>query len=135
MAEVILDSYKNALLTSGANLPDLSTASCKVVLVTANHTADTTASGDAFLSDIASAERVMTTDAFTCTVSGTNVDAADGVTINDTDNGLTSSQAYLYYDTGDEATSRLIYHDDSVSITSDGTNDTLNFNASGIFDL
>lgn len=134
MAATVLNTYKRAIMKGTAlNLEDAS--KLKVVLVTSGHTFDSDA--DEFLDDILSANRVMTSDAFTGIVAatGANLDANDGVTLNDTDNGKTSTQAFLYYDTGVESTSRLIFHDDSVAISSDGTNDTLNFNASGIFDL
>lgn len=128
----VLTTYKNACLKG--NAPDLSEASkLKVVLVTADHVHDGATQN--FLSDIQSANRVMTSDAFTGIVTGANLDAADGVALNDPGNGKTSSQAYLYHDTGTESTSRLVAHDDSVVLTSDGTNDVLNFDSQGIFDL
>src|SRR5690606_28772458 len=126
----VLPTYQHALLT-GTSI-DLENVTVKVVLVTSDrpHSASVE-----FLSDIAAANRVMASDAITVTVTGTNVDFADGVTLNDEGNGKTSSQAYVYVDTGTESTSRLIYHDDSVALTSDGTNDVLNAHASGLFDL
>ena len=133
MALTVLNTYKNALLTDKANCPNWSSDNIKVVLVTSGHTFDTDA--DAFLDDVLAANRVMTSDNLTVTVSGRNVDAADGVALNDTNNGRVSTQAFVYYDTGVESTSRLLAHDDAVALTSDGTNDVLNFNASGIFDL
>ena len=135
MAANLLATYKNALLTDKANCPNFSTDDIKCVLVTSNHVADLSATGDEFLSGIPAAERVMTSASIPCTVSGTNVNAQDGITLTDPDNGKTSSQAFLYLDTGTETTSRLLMHDDSVALTSDGTNDTLNDDAQGLFDL
>lgn len=132
MALTVLTTYKNALLRGQGF--DLTTANkLKVVMVTSAHTHNGATLN--FLSDIAAANRVMTSNGFTGIVSGYNLDANDGVPLNDLNNGRVSSQAYLYFDTGAENTSRLIAHQSSIVITSDGTNDVLNFHTNGIFDL
>ena len=135
MAETVLMSFKRASLKDAVGL-DLTTASkLKVVLVTSSHSFNT--DNDEFVDDISGANVVMTSDAFTGVVAatGANLDATDGVSITDPDNGRTSSQGFLYYDTGTPGTSRLLMHDDALVHASDAADDTLNFNASGIFDL
>lgn len=133
MALTVLNTYKNRCLLGTA--PNLTTANkLKVVLVTSGHTHNGDTQSN--LSSITSTNRVMTSNGFTGIVSGRNLDAADGVTLNDTGNSRVSTQAYLYYDTdGTDTNAILIAHDNAVNLTSDGTNDVLNFNASGIFDL
>ena len=135
MAETVLMSYKRALLNDAVGLNLTTAGQLKVVLVTSSHSLDTDL--DEFLDDISGANVVMTSDAFTGIVAatGANLDAADGVSITDPNNGRTSSQGFLFYDTGVESTSRLLMHDDALVHASDAADDTLNFNASGIFDL
>jgi hypothetical protein len=132
MAASILQTYKTALLTGAG--PDLTTANAlRVVLVTGSHTHDGTTQD--FLDDVLAANRVMTSVAFTGAVSGATLSLPPDIVLTDTNNGRVSSQAYLYYDTGVESTSRLLYHDDAVVLTSDGTNDTLNDPAEGVITL
>lgn len=135
MAAQLFDKYVNALLTNGGNIPDVSTATMKVAfLASGTQAVDASSTGDEYLSDI-SANVLTTSDPLNVTVSNRAVDAADGVTLTDPGGGDTADQAVLYADTGTASTSRLVLLDDTVSITFDGTDDTLNIDASGLFDL
>lgn len=136
MALTVLGSYKRALLTNAANVPDLSSATLKWLLVTADHVADDGVTGDEFLDDILSANRVMFSEALaSVSINSSNTLDADDAALLDTGNGRVSSQAYLYAETGVESTSRLIARESSAALTSDSTNDTMQHNASGIFTL
>ena len=133
MANIIYPTYKVACLTG--NAPDLATADVKAVLV---DTADYTYSAaHEFLDDIPAAGRVATTAALASkTTTGGVFDAAD-IALPDT-GGDTSEALVLYVDTAVEATSRLIAYIDTATglpITPDSTEDSIAWNASGIFAL
>ena len=137
MAAVTINFWRNALLLNLAVADyDYSTASkLRCQLATSAHTFNTET--DENLTDILSAERVMISVLFTGIIAGTgaNLDAADNVVLTDTDNARVSNQAFIHYEGASEALSPNIYHDDSVAVTSDGTDDELDFDPSGIFDL
>jgi hypothetical protein len=125
--------YIKAALTGGANV-DLLTGNVKVVLVDlADYTVDLT--NHDFLDDIPSGARVATSG--NLAGKGFNVlnfDASD-ITIS-TVSGDTVEALVGYIDTGVAGTSRLVWYDDSIStLTPNGTDVNLVFNASGIFSL
>lgn len=137
MANRLYRKYLHALATGTA--VNLSTATLKFVLVdSATYTPDTTITGHEFLSDIVSGARLATTAALSSvTVTDAGLDAADPA-IPDAGGGATAEYAVLYVDTGAAATSRLLALFDTATglpLTLDGTNDTLQINASGIFKL
>lgn len=90
-----------------------------------------------FLGDIAAGGRKAQTAALAnaaIAAGGSTLDA-DDVAITDPGGGQTCDVTFLFKDTGVAATSNLIAVDDSFSLTLDGTNDTLQWNAQGIFAL
>lgn len=125
--------YLKAVLTGGTDV-DLLTENVKIVFVdTADYTVDLT--NHDFLADIPAGARVATSG--NLTGKGFNIlnfDAADislpGVT------GDTFEAIVGYIDTGSEATSRLVWYDDSIAATTPNAG-AINvvFNASGIFSL
>lgn len=137
MAAATINFWRNSLLLNLAGADyDYSTASkLQCQLVTSSHTFNTETDED--LDTITAANRVMISVVFTGIIAGTgaNVDAADDVVLTDTDNARVSSHAYVLYLGASEILSPLIHHDDSVVITSDGTDDELDFNVGGILDL
>lgn len=135
MANVIYPEWKQALIEGSANIA-LSSGTVKAVLLDATYTYTAT---DTFLSDIAAGERVAISEAFTGKTTENGLfDATDGVTFTSV-TGDQATQLAIFIDTGVESTSRLVaFYDDSVTglpLTPNGGNVTLNFNASGIFQL
>lgn len=133
MANQLYTTYKVACLTG--NAPDLATADVKAVLVDTDDY--TFSAAHEFLSDVAAGARVATTAALgSKTTTGGVFDAAD---IALPDSGGDQAEALvLYVDTGTEGTSRLIAYIDTATglpITPDSTEDTITWNASGIFAL
>ena len=137
MAAVTINFWRNAFLVNlTATDYDYTTASkLQCQLMTSSHSFNTETDED--LDTLTSGNRVMISVGFTGIVAGTgaNLDAADDVVLTDTNNARVSSHAYILYTGGSELLSPLISHDSSIVITSDGTNDELDFNASGILDL
>jgi len=137
MAAVILEFWKNSMLLNLAGVDyDYSTASkLQCQLVIAAHAFNTETDED--LDTISAANRCMISVVFTGIIAatGANLDAADDVVLTDTDNARVSSHAYILYAGASEILSPLLCHDSSIAITSDGTDDELDFNVGGIFDL
>ena len=135
MANAIYPKYKQACIGGGANT-DLSAGTVKVAIIDTADEAYNAA--DEFLSDITGAGIVATSPALTSkTVTNGVFDAADP-----TITGVTGDQAealIFYVDTGVAGTSRLIAFLDSgwtgLPVTPNGSDITLQFNASGIFAL
>ena len=137
MAAVTINFWRNAFLVNlTATDYDYTTASkLQCQLMTSSHTFNTETDED--LDTLLSANRVMISVGFTGIVAGTgaNLDAADDVVLTDTNNARVSSHAYILYTGVSELLSPLISHDSSIVITSDGTDDELDFNVGGILDL
>lgn len=135
MANQLFATYRAALLQGTAI--NLTSVNLKIALVkSATVDPNAAAGGHDFLDDI-SAGVLATSDNLTSVTVSTDgvVDAAD-VSLTDPGGGDTADRAVLYYDTGTPGTSRLIHlWDTGVSYTLDGTNDTIAFNASGLFKL
>ncbi|MEZ5935814.1 MAG: hypothetical protein R3F54_28675 [Alphaproteobacteria bacterium] len=125
--------YLKAVLTGGSNV-DLLTGNVKVALIdTADYTVNL--STDEFLDDIPGAAIVATTGNLSS--KGFNAlafDAADASI--STVSGDTVEALVGYIDTGVAGTSRLVWYDDSIStLTPNGTDVNVIFNASGIFSI
>ena len=134
MANRTYDKFVNRQLTG--NAVNFSTDTFKVVAVSSGYTPNTGSAGDTFLSDIPSAARLSTTGAVTVSVSNRDV-VLSGIALPDPGSGV-ATYLVFYKDTGAEATSPLIFLIDTASnlpITFDGTNDTINFDAQGLFGL
>lgn len=127
--------FVHALVTGGANIPNLSTASLRWALVdSAVVPADTTISGHEFLSDIQAGVISTTEPLQNVTVVDGLLDA-DDVQLPDDGGGETGEYLVLYADTGNPATSRLIMLSDDATnlpVTQDGVADEIQHNASGI---
>jgi Ethanolamine utilization protein EutJ (predicted chaperonin) len=139
MANAVFTKYKQALLSGGANIPDLDSATIKAAIIdTAIDTPNTGAAGDEYLSDV-SAAVIATSAALANKTVVAAVFDADDVTVTDPGGGATGEALILYADTGVAATSRLLaYLDTGVTglpITLDGVDDLIRWNASGIFAL
>jgi hypothetical protein len=140
MANRLFQKWKQAMLT-GQFSTDLSAAgtNVKAVLVdTAVHDPDTTITGNEFLSHIPSGARLGTTGNLASkAVVDAVFDAAD-IALPDAGGGATGEELVVYIDTGVEGTSRLLCVIDTATglpITLDGTNDTIQWAAGGIFAL
>lgn len=134
MANALYPKAKEQMLQGGINL---STGNIKCVIVDTG--TYTYSAAHEFLSDIPSGARLATTGNLASKTFTNGVfDAADPA-LTDPGGGATGEALVIYIDTGSAATSRLIaYFDTGVTglpMTLDGTNDTVQFNASGIFAL
>lgn len=127
--------FVHALVTGGANIPNLTSATLKWALVdSALVAADTTITGHEYLSDI-QAGVIATSAAITGQMVVDGLLDGDDVALTDGGGGATGEYLALYADTGDPATSRLLECSDDATnlpITLDGTNDQIQHNASGI---
>jgi len=134
--------YNKFLAALAAGSIDLTSGTFKMVLCdSATYTADLTDSGDEFLSDISGGAR-LTTGTLTTTfgvLASRVFDASDFTgTFPDPGGGATGEILVIYKDTGVEATSPLLFYYDTITglpMTLDGTDDTVQFNASGIWKL
>lgn len=138
MANRLFQTYKQALMTTKANCPDLTSDDIRVVLVdVADHDPDSTIGGDEFLSDIPAGARIaVTANLASKAVANAVFDAAD-TPLPDT-GGDVAEELVIYYHTGTEATSRLLAIIDTapgLPITPDSVEDLIRWNASGIFAL
>lgn len=135
MANAIYPIYKQALLDGLSNI-DLNDGDVRCILI---DTADYTYSAaHDFLDDVPAAARVATSGAMTNTTVTNGLFDADNVTWS----AVTGDQAeaiIIYIHTGVESTSRLVaYIDTSVTnlpVTPNGSDITVSWNASGIFQL
>lgn len=139
MANRLFRTYVHALMSGGANIPDLDTADIRCVLVdVGTHDPDTAITGDEFLSDIPGGARLaVTANLASKTVVDGVFDAAD-ISVPDAGGGATGEELIIYYHTGVESTSRLIALIDTATglpITLDGVADLVRWHASGIFAL
>ena len=123
----------NAHLASGGSF-DPTANSLRYVLCDGGYTPNTDVGGDEFLADIPAASRLAISENLpNVTVTGRTVDADDG-TLVDPGGGDTGTIMVLYQDTGTESTSRLINHF-AVSHTLDGTDDNIQINAEGLYQI
>lgn len=130
--------FKQMALDSGAtDNVDLNTDTIKVALID-GYTYDST---DKYISDLATGTIVARSGALTSpTVTDGTFDAAD-ITVSAVASGHTLSDVIVYKDTGSDATSVVIAHIDqdgsavALSLATNGSDVTVTFNASGIFDL
>lgn len=129
MASALYQEFKEQLLTAGL---DLEADTIKVILVdTADYTFSQTHD---FLDDVASGARVATSGALASkTISNGTFDAAD-VTLSSV-TGDACEAIIGFKDTGTESTSNLIFYIDGISVTPNGGNIVISWNASGIFSL
>lgn len=129
MASALYPSFKELLL--GGDI-DLAADDIRAIIV---DTADYTySSAHNFLDDVAAGARVATSSALgSKTITNGVFDAAD-VTYN-TVTGDSVEAIVLYKHTGNEATASLIAYIDGISVTPNGGNITVSWNASGIFAL
>lgn len=128
--------YNEFLQALGDGDIDLGAGTFKLALVSSAYTPNTAIAGDEFESDLAGV--LDEVDLVTPTWSGGIFDAADLVATFTDSNGGTGVALVLYKDTGTPATSRLIMIFDTLTglpILQDGTDDTVTFDASGIFKL
>lgn len=137
MANALYPKAKEQMLQGGINL---SSATVKWQLVDTNGgTPYTYSAAHEFLSDVPSGARLAQSAALASkTFASGTFDAADP-SLTDSGGGATGEALILFIDTGSAATSRLIaYFDTGVTglpLTLDGTNDTIQHHASGIFSL
>ena len=123
----------NAHLASGGSF-DPTANNLRYVLCDSGYTPDDAVGGDEFLDDIPAAARLATSEPLTgVTVTGRTVDANDG-TLTDPGGGDEGTLMVLYQDTGTEETSRLINHF-AVSHILDGTDDNIQINAEGLYQI
>ncbi|MGW9371178.1 hypothetical protein ACWGVR_14345 [Streptomyces xanthophaeus] len=129
MASALYTSFKALLLNADI---DLAADDIRAVIV---DTADYTFSAaHDFLDDVAGGARVAVSSAMgSKTTTGGVFDAAD-VTFNAV-TGDSVEAIVLYKHTGSDATADLIAYIDGVSVTPNGGNITVQWNASGIFAL
>lgn len=128
MASALQASFKQALLSGDL---DLTSVTVKVILI---DTADYTySSAHDNLDDVASAARVATGTLASVTVTSGTFDAADTTLSSVT--GDASEALILYVDTGTESTSTYIAYIDGISVTPNGGDIVIQWNASGIFSL
>lgn len=134
MANALYPKAKEQMLQGGINL---STGNVKCVIVDLG--AYTYSGAHEFLSDIPSGARLATTGNLASKTFTNGLFDADNPSLTDPGGGATGEALVIYIDTGSAATSRLIaFFDTGVTglpMTLDGTNDTVQFNASGIFQL
>jgi hypothetical protein len=137
MADRLFATYRVALLTGGANVPNLTSNNLKIALVRSSDVdPNANAGGHDFLDDISAGVLATTGNLTSVTVSTDGVVDAANAPITDPGGGATADRAVLYYDTGTASTSRLIHlWDTGISYTLDGTNDNVVINASGMFKL
>lgn len=135
MADAFYNKFLHAL---GLGTIDLSTGNFRLALVdTGTYTVDTSDTGHQYESDLSGVltEPLLVTPTWVNRV----FDAADfSGTYTDPGGGGTGEAFVLYKDTGTPATSPLIAYFDSpaaLPITLDGTDDSITFNASGIFKI
>lgn len=134
MANALYPKFKEALLKADIDLENVDIRWW--VIDTGAYTYN--AAHD-FLDDVASGSR-LANSANLASKTFTNglFDAADPA-LTDPGGGATGEALILYHHTGTDSTARLIaYFDTGVTglpITLDGTNDTIQHNASGIFQL
>lgn len=129
MASALYTSFKALLLNADI---DLAADDIRAIIV---DTADYTFSAaHDFLDDVAAGSRVAVSSALgSKTTTGGVFDAAD-VTFNAV-TGDSVEAIVLYKHTGSDATSDLIAYIDGVSVTPNGGNITIQWNASGIYAL
>ncbi len=135
MANVAYASFLQAVAEGSI---DLSAGTFKISLCdSAIYTPDVSDGGDDFYDDISAGELTVAT--LTTTWLLRVFDAADFVgTFPDPGGGDTGEYLVIWKDTGNPATSPLLFFFDTLSglpMTLDGTNDSLTFNASGIWKL
>jgi len=131
-------AYAKFLQALGTGSIDLSAGTFKIALVdTGTYTVDASDAGHEFLSDLSGV--LETATLVTPTWVARVFDADDFVgTFPDGGGGFTGEALVIYKDTGVAATSPLMFYLDTVTglpITLDGTDDSLTFNASGIWKL
>lgn len=129
MASALYPSFKALLLTAGLNL---SSADIRAIIV---DSADYTYSAaHDFLDDVPGGARVAVSSALSSkTTTGGVFDAAD-VTYSSV-TGDSVEAVVLYHHTGTDATSELIAYIDGISVTPNGGNIVVQWDASGIFAL
>lgn len=129
MASALYPSFKALLL--GGDI-DLAADDIRAVLI---DSADYTySSAHDFLDDVAAGARVAVSDALASkTITGGVFDAADVTFTAAT--GDSVEAIVLYKHTGSDATAPLIAYIDGVSVTPNGGNIVVSWNASGIFAL
>ena len=125
MASAAYTPALEAILTGGVNLES---ADIRAILV---DTADYTFSAShEFLSSVPSGARVSTFTLSGKTVTGDTFDATDGAWSSVT--GDPSEAIVLYVHTGSDATARLLFYLDGISVTPNGGNINCAWHASGI---
>lgn len=129
MASALYPSFKQLLLSGGI---DLTSADIRAIIV---DSADYTYSAaHDFLDDVTAGGRVAVSSSLASkTVTGGVFDAADVTYTAVT--GDSVEAIVLYKHTGTDATSNLIAYIDGVSVTPNGGNIVVSWNASGIFAL
>lgn len=134
--------YNTFLAAVAAADIDLTSGTFKLLLVdTGAYTVDLTDAGHGFLSDIPALARLTEGTLVTSfgTLADRVFDADDFIgTFPDPGGGATGEALVIYKDTGVEGTSPLLFFFDSITglpMTLDGTDDTVQFNASGIWKI
>jgi len=132
MTKALAPTYAASLLTSAA--PDLSSVNIKVAGMSASYTYS---SAHDFYNDVTNVVQLSGNLGSKTTTAGV-FDAAD-LTLGSPAFGSTITQFWLFHDTGTAATSPLIYYwnedasGSAISIATDGTAITVQWNASGIY--
>lgn len=129
MASALYQEFKEQLLTAGL---DLESDNIRCILIdTADYTFSQTHD---FLDDVAAGSRVATSGNLASkTISNGAFDAAD-VTLTAV-TGDPCEAIVVYKHTGTESTSNLIAYIDGISVTPNGGDIVIAWNASGIFTL
>jgi hypothetical protein len=129
MASALYPSFKALLLNAGLNL-----ASADIRAIIVDSADYTYSAAHDFLDDVPAGARVAVSSALASkTTTGGVFDATD-VTLSAV-TGDSVEAVVLYHHTGTDATSELIAYIDGVSVTPNGGNITIQWNASGIFAL
>lgn len=135
MANSLYTNYKNLMLGGGTHsLPTINSATALKVhlLDAADHTTNLATNIDE--ADITNAAIVATGTLTSVTATNGVVDAADEVLSSVT--GDATEELVLWFDTTTDSTSPLLVNfDTSVSVTPNGGDITIQWNASGIFTL
>ncbi|MFF4847986.1 hypothetical protein [Streptomyces sp. NPDC001194] len=129
MASALYPAFKQLLLGGGINL---SSADIRAIIIDSADYAYSAAHD--FLDDVPAPARVAVSAALgSKTITSGVFDAAD-VTLSSV-TGDSVEAVILYHHTGSDATAELIAYVDGITVTPNGGNITIQWNASGIFAL
>lgn len=120
--------YKKALQMLGDAELDLGSGNFEAVFISSAYAADLSDSGHQFKSDLTG---ILATVSLANVTWSNRVLDADDFSITDPGSG-TATQCVILKNTGSDATSPVILHDDIADLVFDGTNDSATVNGSGL---